>query len=138
MTSKQRVLFVCIENSCRSQIAEGFARALGEGRIGAFSAGSRPSTRVDPRMVRLMAEIGIDISQQNAKGLDALPRDVTWDWIVTMGCGDACPHLPARNRLDWNLPDPRGMDDDAARAVRDRIEREVSRLIELTAQQAGA
>jgi arsenate reductase (thioredoxin) len=124
-----RLLFVCVENSCRSQMAEGFAAALGGGRVMAFSAGSKPSGRVDGRALRLMAEKGVDLSAQRSKGLDELPADATWDWIVTMGCGDACPRLPARRRLDWDLPDPKALDDDGFRAVRDEIERRVRALI---------
>ena len=123
-----RVLFVCVENSCRSQMAEGYARALGKERIEAHSAGSRPSGRVDPRTVGMMNEAGIDLSGARSKGLDELP-DGTWDWIVTMGCGDACPHLPARHRADWDLPDPKGMDDAGFRAVRDRIQGLVADLL---------
>jgi protein-tyrosine-phosphatase len=122
------LLFVCIENSNRSQMAEGFARALGKGRVAAHSAGSRPSGHVSPRAIALMKEKGVDLSEQRSKGLGELP-DVTWDWVVTMGCGDACPWLPARHRADWDLPDPRHMDDDAFRAVRDRIETLVSALL---------
>ena len=122
------LLFVCIQNSCRSQMAEGFARELARGRITATSAGSRPSGEVDARAVRFMAEKGVDLSSQHSKGLDDLPA-LHWDYVVTMGCGDACPHLPARNRLDWDLPDPKHLDDDGFRAVRDRIELLVRELI---------
>jgi arsenate reductase (thioredoxin) len=122
------LLFVCVENSCRSQMAEGFACALGRGRVAAFSAGSRPAGQVDARAIRFMGEQGVDLSAQRSKGLDDLPA-VRWDTIITMGCGDACPHLPARRRLDWDLPDPRRLDDDAFRAVRDRIRLLVHGLI---------
>jgi protein-tyrosine-phosphatase len=130
MTRDQRptLLFVCVENSCRSQMAEGFARALGAGAVSAFSAGSRPSGMVNARAVRFMGERGVDLAPQRSKGLDDLPA-LRWDWIVTMGCGDACPHLPARHRLDWDLPDPKALDDDGFRAVRDRIEAQVRELI---------
>jgi arsenate reductase (thioredoxin) len=124
-----RVLFVCIENSCRSQIAEGFARALAVPGLEAHSAGSRPSGTVNARAIQFMAERGIDISKQESKGLDDLPAGVTWDDVVTMGCGDACPHLPARRRHDWDLPDPKDLDDDAFRAVRDRIDTLVRDLV---------
>jgi protein-tyrosine-phosphatase len=123
-----RLLFVCVENSCRSQMAEGFARGLGEGRVTAFSAGSRPSGQVDARAIRFMRERGVDLSVQRSKGLDDLPAG-HWACVVTMGCGDACPHLPARRRLDWDLPDPKHLDDDGFRAVRDRIEQLVGGLI---------
>jgi arsenate reductase (thioredoxin) len=122
------LLFVCIENSCRSQMAEGFARSLGGERVRAFSAGSRPSGEVDPRAVRLMREKGVDIAAQRSKGLDGLPQ-VRWDHVVTMGCGDACAWLPAEHRLDWDLTDPKALDDDGFRAVRDRIEVLVAGLI---------
>jgi protein-tyrosine-phosphatase len=111
-------------------MAEGFAKALGQGGVLAFSAGSRPSGRVDPQAVRFMAEKGIDLSSQISKGLDDLPAEVHWDYVVTMGCGDACPHLPARRRLDWDLPDPKHLDDAGLRAVRDRIEQLVRQLID--------
>ena len=124
-----RVLFVCVGNSCRSQMAEGFARALGGGRIVPFSAGSRPEGLVNPVAVRLMAERGIDLAGHWSKGLGELPQGEAWDILVTMGCGDACPHLPARRRLDWSIPDPWGVDDEEFRAVRDRIEAEVRTLI---------
>lgn len=122
------LLFVCVENSCRSQMAEGFARGLANGRVAAFSAGSRPSGQVNPRAIAFMREKGIDLTAQRSKGLDDLPN-VTWDYIVTMGCGDACPAVPARQRLDWELPDPKHLDDAGFRAVRDRIEAHVLALI---------
>ena len=131
-----RLLFVCVENSCRSQMAEGFARRLGAGRIEASSAGSRPSGEVNARAVQLMREQGIDLSVQHSKGLDDLPAG-RWDAVVTMGCGDACPHLPARQRRDWDLPDPKPLDDDGFRAVRDRIGLRVRDLI-TEAAPAGA
>ena len=131
-----RLLFVCVENSCRSQMAEGFARALGQGRVAAFSAGSKPSGRVNARAIQFMREQGIDLSVQRSKGLDDLPAG-HWDTVVTMGCGDACPHLPARQRRDWDLPDPKPLDDAGFRAVRDRIRALVHGLIDEAAQ-AGA
>ena len=126
---RPRVLFVCVENSCRSQMAEGFARALGADRIEAWSAGSRPSGRVNPRAIAFMKEKGVDLGEHESKGLDDLPGGVEWDAVVTMGCGDACPHLPACHRLDWNIPDPKEMNDDGFRRVRDRIEALVRNLL---------
>jgi protein-tyrosine-phosphatase len=122
------LLFVCIENSNRSQMAEGFARAIGGPGVSAFSAGSKPSGVVNKKAIELMREKEIDISEQHSKSLDALPA-VTWDYIVTMGCGDACPNIPAEHRLDWDLPDPKHLDDAGFSAVRDRIERNVRDLI---------
>jgi arsenate reductase (thioredoxin) len=124
------ILFVCIENSCRSQMAEGFARALGSESVAPFSAGSRPSGQVDPRAIAFMHESGVDISTQQSKGLDDLPA-LQWDYIVTMGCGDACPTLPARRRLDWDLQDPKHLDDEGFRAVRDQIARQVRQIFDL-------
>lgn len=123
------LLFVCIENSNRSQMAEAFARAAGGARVRAHSAGSRPSGRVNPRAIAFMHERGIDLSTQRSKGLDELPG-ADWDAIVTMGCGDACPSLPARLRADWALADPKELDDDGFRAVRDDIERRVRLLLQ--------
>ncbi len=126
--TRPNLLFVCIENSNRSQMAEGFAQTLGKGRVSAFSAGSRPSGQINPRTVQFMNEKGIDLTVQRSKGLDDLPK-IRWDWIVTMGCGDACPMLPALHRLDWELPDPKHLDDAGFRAVRDKIEALVTDLI---------
>jgi protein-tyrosine-phosphatase len=126
--TRPSLLFVCIENSNRSQMAEAFARHLGSGRIAASSAGSRPSGLINPRAVQFMREKGIDLTVQRSKGLDDLP-EVHWDWVVTMGCGDACPTLPAKHRLDWALPDPKHLDDDGFRTVRDRIEGLVANLV---------
>ena len=123
-----KVLFVCIENSNRSQMAEGFARTLGRGRVAVYSAGSRPAGQIHPRAIHLMKEKDIDLTVQRSKGLDELP-DVKWDWIVTMGCGDACPSLPAVHRLDWELQDPKRLPDDGFRAIRDQIERLVGGLL---------
>ncbi len=116
-------------------MAESFARAFGVGRVSVFSAGSRPSGVVNARAIRFMAERGIDLAPQRSKGLDDLPR-MRWDHVVTMGCGDACPNLPARHRADWDLPDPKHLDDEGFRAVRDRIEREVRALIERAVHEA--
>ena len=122
------VLFVCVENSCRSQMAEGYARRLaGEGWIVA-SAGSRPSGSLHPRALTFMKEEGIDLSGQRSKGLGEV-SSLSWDAVVTMGCGDACPHVPARRRLDWDLPDPKILSDEEFRRIRDEIGRRVEGLI---------
>ena len=120
-----RLLFVCVENSCRSQMAEGFARALGGAHTDARSAGSRPSGVVNPRAIQFMAERGIDLSTHASSGLEGLERE-TFDYVVTMGCGDVCPHIPARHHLDWELSDPKHLPDHEFRAVRDRIGDRVS------------
>jgi arsenate reductase len=124
----KRVLFVCVENSNRSQMAEAFARLHGAGEVEAHSAGSRPSGRVSPRAIAAMAERGIDLSAHASKGL-AEVEHLTFDAAITMGCGDACPHVRARVRDDWALPDPRDLDANGVRAVRDEIERRVKELL---------
>ena len=123
------ILFVCVANSFRSQIAEAAARALGGGRWEVWSAGSRPGGGVHPLAARLMAELGYDLSAQRSKGLTDLPAK-QWDYVVTMGCGDACPAVPARQRLDWNLPDPTALPLEEARRVRDHIIDLVRSLLE--------
>ena len=123
----KRLLFVCVENSNRSQMAEAFARMLGGGVVEALSAGSKPSGRINPKAVRFMAELGYDLTTHESKSLDQATGE--FDAVITMGCGDNCPWIPARRREDWALPDPRDMDDDAYRAVRDEIGARVRALV---------
>ena len=127
--STKRVLFVCVENSNRSQMAEAFARRLGQGKVEAYSAGSRPSGRVNPRAVEFMREIGYDLTAHRSKGLADLP-DAEFDVVVTMGCGDECPVVRAKRREDWAIPDPKELPPDEFRAVRDLIEKKVRLLLE--------
>jgi len=108
-------------------MAEAFARMHGGEGVEALSAGSAPSGRINPKAVRFMAELGYDLTTHASKPLDGVTGD--FDAVVTMGCGDRCPWLPARRREDWALPDPRDMDDDAYRAVRDEIAARVHRLL---------
>lgn len=123
----KRVLFVCVENANRSQMAEAFARIHGAGAIEALSAGSAPSGRIHPKAVRFMAELGYDLGAHASKSLDDV--DGEFDAVVTMGCGDGCPWVPAKRREDWQLPDPKHLDDDGYRAVRDEISARVRRLL---------
>jgi protein-tyrosine-phosphatase len=124
----KRLLFVCVENSNRSQMAEAFARMHGGAEVEAISAGSAPSGQINPKAVRFMAELGYDLTAHRSTSLDDVHGD--FDAVVTMGCGDACPWVPAQRREDWALPDPRHYDDDAYRAVRDDIAVRVRRLLE--------
>lgn len=124
----KNVLFVCVENANRSQMAEAFARQLGGAAIQAFSAGSRPSGQINPKAQRFMAELGYDLSAQRSKSLDEL-AGLHFDAVITMGCGDACPWLPTRRREDWALRDPRDLDDAGYRAVRDDIGARVRALL---------
>ena len=124
----KKVLFVCVENSNRSQMAEAFARMHGEGRVEAASAGSKPSGKVNPKAVAAMKELGYDLTAHASKGLDDFNgRNI--DVAVTMGCGDECPLVKAGQRVDWKIPDPRDMTDEEFRDVRDLIERKVKDLL---------
>ena len=127
-----RLLFVCVENSNRSQMAEAFAKALGRDDVDVLSAGSRPSGVVNPRAVQMMRELGLSMTQQKSKSLDEI-GDSPFDAVVTMGCGDSCPWIPAKRRIDWALPDPKNLSDDEFRHIRDEIGRRVESLVsELT------
>ncbi len=125
--AKKRILFVCVENSNRSQMAEAFARIQGGDAVEALSAGSKPSGVINPKAIRFMAELGYDLATHASKSLDRI--DGEFDAVVTMGCGDNCPWVPARRREDWALPDPKHMDDDGYRAVRDEISARVKTLL---------
>lgn len=125
----KRILFVCVENSNRSQMAEAFARIHGAGRVEPVSAGSRPSGKINPRAIEVMREKGYDLSQHQSKSLDEIPAG-EYEVAVTMGCGDACPMVQARRHEDWTLPDPRNMSLDEIRQVRDAIEARVVALLE--------
>lgn len=122
--SKKRLLFVCVENSNRSQMAEAFARIYGGQRVEAYSAGSRPSGLVNPKAVASMAEIGYDMSRHESKSLDEIP-DTEYDFVATMGCGEACPFVRAKQRADWLIPDPKNLETDGFREIRGLIESKV-------------
>jgi protein-tyrosine-phosphatase len=122
------VLFVCVENSNRSQMAEAFVRMHGGDRVKAFSAGSRPSGQVNPRAIQFMRELGYDLSLHTSKSLDQFNGSEI-DVAVTMGCGDACPLVKASWREEWNIPDPKAMPDDEFRGVRGLIEKKVKDLL---------
>jgi arsenate reductase len=127
--SRQRVLFVCVENSNRSQMAEAFARLHSAGRVEAYSAGSRPSGRVNPRAVEFLKEIGYDLTTHQSKGLTDLPAGA-FEVVVGMGCGDeGCAMVPARRHETWDIPDPREMPAEQYRQVRDLIEQKVKALL---------
>ena len=123
----KRVLFVCVENANRSQMAEAFARIHGGTEVEALSAGSKPSGAINPKAIRFMAELGYDLAAHDSKSLDDI--DGEFDAVITMGCGDSCPWVPARVREDWALPDPKHMDDEAYRGVRDAISAKVRDLL---------
>jgi protein-tyrosine-phosphatase len=125
----KRVIFVCVENSNRSQMAEAFARLHGGGRVEAFSAGSRPSGRINPKAVEAMKEREYDLTTHRSKGLDDF-NGQDFDAAVTMGCGDECPLVRAKRREDWQIPDPKELPPERFREVRDLIERRVIELLE--------
>ncbi len=123
------VLFVCVENSNRSQMAEAFARMHGGGRVDAMSAGSRPSGRINPKAIEAMKELGYELTTHASKGLEAF-NGMAVDVAVTMGCGDECPLVLAARREDWQIPDPRAMSPEEFRGVRDLIRRKVVELLD--------
>jgi protein-tyrosine-phosphatase len=124
----KHLLFVCIENSNRSQMAQAFATIHGAPKYIAYSAGSKPSGRINPIAIEAMKELNYDLTTHDSKSLDDIP-DITFDAVVTMGCGDECPWIPARMRQDWELPDPKHMTLEELRAVRDEIEDRVMSLL---------
>lgn len=126
--AKTNILFVCIENSNRSQMAEAFARMRAKDAIGVWSAGSRPAGQVNPRAVLFMNEKGYDLTTHHSKSLDAIPAG-PYDYVITMGCGEECPFIPAKHREDWALPDPKQLPDEEFRKVRDEIENRVKELL---------
>ena len=125
----KKVLFVCVENSCRSQMAEAFGKIHGQGVIESCSSGSRPSGVVNEKAIATMADIGYDLATHNSKSLEEIPQ-VEFDYVVTMGCGDECPYVQTKNREDWQIPDPKHMEPAEFRQVRDTIEAKVIDLIE--------
>ena len=125
---KKRLLFVCVENANRSQMAQAFATILGGSAVEAFSAGSRPSGVVNPKAVAAMSELDYDLSSHDSKSLDDLP-DVEFDFVATMGCGDACPMVQAKRREDWSIPDPKHMPPNEFREVRDFIRDKVQTIL---------
>jgi arsenate reductase len=125
---KPRILFVCIENACRSQMAEGFAKFYAKGKIEVFSAGSNPSGKVDQTAIEVMKEKGIDISDQKSKGFKELPYK-DFDYVITMGCGDVCPFVPAKQRIEWEIEDPKGKSKEGFREARGMIEKKVKEFL---------
>ncbi|MFJ4342730.1 arsenate reductase ArsC [Streptomyces sp. NPDC088915] len=122
------VLFVCVHNAGRSQMAAGFLRHLAGDRIEVRSAGSLPGDQVNPAAVAAMAELGIDISDQRPKVLTPEAVQAS-DYVITMGCGDACPYFPGKTYLDWRLDDPAGRGVEAVRPIRDEIKGLIENLV---------
>jgi protein-tyrosine-phosphatase len=128
MTAATSVLFVCVHNAGRSQMAAAFLQHLGGDRVRVRSAGSQPADAVNPAVVQAMREVGIDLAAELPKILTADAVQAS-DVVVTMGCGDTCPYFPGKRYLDWELPDPAGQDVEAVRPIRNRIQQLVRGLL---------
>jgi protein-tyrosine-phosphatase len=126
----KKLLFVCIENSNRSQMSQAFAKILGGDQVLAYSAGSKPSGIVNPKAIAAMKELGYDLSIHDSKSLDEVKDFAPFDAVVTMGCGDACPWMPAKQFIDWQIPDPKFMEPNEFNEVRDFIKEKVKDLLE--------
>jgi len=124
----KKILFVCIENSNRSQMAEAFAKMHGYGKVEAYSSGSKPSGIINPKAIAAMKELGYDLTEHDSKSLDEIPH-IKYDYAITMGCGDECPFIQAEHRDDWKLDDPKHLESSEFNKVRDEIERRVKELI---------
>ena len=123
-----KIVFICVENARRSQMAEGFAEALGKGKVKVFSAGSSPASQIDALVIEVMKEKGIDLSNKRPKGLNDLPPS-EMDFLITMGCEETCPAILAKKIIEWDIPDPKGKPIDIFRKVRDLIEDKVRTLL---------
>jgi len=126
---KRKILFVCIENSNRSQMSQAFAKMYGGSTVEAYSAGSKPSGIINPKAIAAMHELGYDLSKHESKSLEEVKQYAPFDVVVTMGCGDACPWMPAKKFIDWEIPDPKNMEPMQFNEVRDLIKEKVKRLI---------
>lgn len=126
---KKKLLFVCIENSNRSQMSQAFATIIGGNNVEAYSAGSKPSGIVNPKAIAAMKELGYDLSTHDSKSLEGVKQFAPFDAVVTMGCGDACPWMPAKRFIDWQIPDPKYLEPADFNKVRDMIREKVDALI---------
>ncbi len=126
---KKKLLFVCVENSNRSQMSQAFASIYGGNDVEAYSAGSKPSGIVNPKAIAAMKELGYDLGKHDSKSLDEVKAYAPFDVVVTMGCGDACPWMPAKKFIDWQIPDPKHMDPAEFNKVRDFIGEQIKGLL---------
>lgn len=126
---KKKLLFVCVENANRSQMSQAFARMLGGDKVEAYSAGSRPSGVVNPKAIAAMKELGYDLTSHDSKSLQEVEQFAPFDVVITMGCGDACPWMPAKEFIDWQIPDPKHMEPAEFNTVRDYIRDQVKALL---------
>ena len=121
------ILFVCVENSCRSQIAEAFAKLHSKGSLNVISEGSNPSGSVNPKAIELMGKLGHELTSHYSKSVETVIENV--DYLVSMGCGDSCPNVSAKDRIDWDIPDPKDMNDKEFKEVIALIDKQVQDLI---------
>ncbi len=126
---KINMVFVCVENARRSQMAQGFAEAFGREKVEVYSAGSRPSQQIDPMIIEVMKGKGIDLSSKRPKSLNDLPS-IEMDYLVTMGCEETCPAISAKKIIEWEIPDPKGKSIEFYREIRDIIKDKVKTFLE--------
>lgn len=129
MNKQKRILFVCVENSNRSQMSQAFANMFGGHEVEAYSAGSMPSGVINPKAITAMKELGYDLCKHDSKSIRNVEQYAPFDVIVTMGCGDACPWMPANRFIDWQIPDPKNLDPQEFNKVRDLICSKVKGLL---------
>ena len=122
-------LFVCVENSCRSQMAEAFGKMLGKDIFDSYSSGSKPYGQVNKKALSSMKSIGYDMTSHSSKSLDDIPQ-ITYDYVITMGCGDECPFIQSHARIDWQIPDPKHLKMAQFDKIRDTIKHKVLELVE--------
>ncbi|MEE8638387.1 MAG: arsenate reductase ArsC [Candidatus Margulisiibacteriota bacterium] len=126
--AKKKILFACIGNCCRSQMAEGFAKKLAGDKFEIYSAGTKPAGFVHPDAIAVMKELGIDISPHYSKGFDQVPAK-EFDYVVTMGCSKTCPVVPTKEKIDWEIEDPIGQPIEVFRRVRDDIKAKIEEFL---------
>ncbi len=129
-TQPKKLLFVCVENSNRSQMSQAFAKIIGGESVASYSAGSKPSGILNPKAIAAMKELNYDLSMHESKSLEEVKVFAPFDVVVTMGCGDACPWMPAKQFIDWQIPDPKLMEPEQFNEVRDFIKTKVKELME--------
>ena len=127
---KKKILFVCVENSNRSQMSQALATLIGGDKVDAYSAGSNPSGTINPKAIAAMKELGYDLGTHKSKSLEEVKQFAPFDAVVTMGCGDACPWMPAKQFIDWDIPDPKNMEKEDFNRVRDLIAGKVNALLD--------
>ena len=124
----KKILFVCVENSNRSQMAEAFAKIHSRGKVEVYSSGSKPSGIINHKAIAAMKELGYDLTTHHSKSLDEIPK-IKYDYAITMGCGDECPFVIAEHRDDWKLDDPKHLEANEFNKMRDEIEIRVKKLL---------